>query len=133
MTLRVAVHTSMASMDRFQVPLWMLIQAITSASGSVTACPSPPICTITGLHIPPVGSADNSFLVIPPGESFTYEFDLPDAYAGGTFWYHPHIHGAAARQVSRGLAGVFIVRANWTRYQKLGLLRNRLLCCRTSI
>lgn len=30
------------------IPLWMLIQAITSASGSVTACPSPPICTITG-------------------------------------------------------------------------------------
>jgi FtsP/CotA-like multicopper oxidase with cupredoxin domain len=26
---------------------------------------------------------------IPPGESFTYEFNLPDQR--GTFWYHAHV------------------------------------------
>jgi FtsP/CotA-like multicopper oxidase with cupredoxin domain len=63
-----------------------------------------------GLHVAPTGNADNSFLEIPSGEDFTYEFDLPASHPGGTFWYHPHIHETVARQVSRGLAGVFIVR-----------------------
>lgn len=63
-----------------------------------------------GLHIPPVGNADNSFLQVRPGERLTYEFDLPASHQGGTFWYHPHVHGSTARQVSRGLAGLFVVR-----------------------
>jgi len=41
---------------------------------------------------------------IAPGESFVYEFDLPDA---GTYWYHPHAH--SAEQVGRGLAGALVV------------------------
>ena len=41
---------------------------------------------------------------IGPGESFVYEFPVPDA---GTYWYHPHLH--SAEQVGRGLAGPFIV------------------------
>ena len=81
--------------------------------------PEPTNLHYHGLHIPPAGSADNSFLVIPPGESFTYEFDLPAAHAGGTFWYHPHIHGASARQVSRGLAGVFVVRGELDRVPEI--------------
>lgn len=72
--------------------------------------PEPTNLHYHGLHVPPTGSADNSFLMIPPGESFTYEFDLHATHPGGTFWYHPHVHGSAARQVSRGLAGVFVVR-----------------------
>jgi FtsP/CotA-like multicopper oxidase with cupredoxin domain len=43
-------------------------------------------------------------LPIAPGETFTYEFDLPDA---GTYWYHPHAN--SAEQVGRGLAGAIIV------------------------
>ena len=41
---------------------------------------------------------------IMPGETFTYEFDLPDA---GTFWYHPHFN--SQEQVGRGLFGALIV------------------------
>jgi FtsP/CotA-like multicopper oxidase with cupredoxin domain len=63
-----------------------------------------------GLHVTPNGNGDNSFLEVGSGESLTYEFDLPTDHPGGTFWYHPHMHGSVARQVSRGLAGVFIVR-----------------------
>ena len=72
--------------------------------------PEPTNLHYHGLHVPPTGNADNSFLEIPSGEDFTYEFDLPASHPGGTFWYHPHMHGSVARQVSRGLAGVFIVR-----------------------
>ncbi len=41
---------------------------------------------------------------IAPGQTFVYEFDVPDA---GTYWYHPHINSAV--QVGRGLSGPFIV------------------------
>ena len=41
---------------------------------------------------------------IAPGDSFTYEFDLPDA---GTYWYHPHQR--SFEQVGRGLYGPLIV------------------------
>ena len=63
-----------------------------------------------GLHVPSTGTADNAMLSIPAGETFTYEFDLPVTHPSGTFWYHPHVHEYAARQVSHGLAGVLIVR-----------------------
>jgi FtsP/CotA-like multicopper oxidase with cupredoxin domain len=42
---------------------------------------------------------------IAPGETFTYEFDCPDA---GTFWYHPHQR--SFEQVGRGLYGALIVK-----------------------
>ena len=63
-----------------------------------------------GLHVTPIGNADNAFLDIPPKESLTYEFTLPKNHPSGTFWYHPHRHGYVAEQVFGGLAGLFIVR-----------------------
>ena len=41
---------------------------------------------------------------IKSGETFIYEFDLPDA---GTYWYHPHFN--SAEQVGRGLYGALII------------------------
>jgi FtsP/CotA-like multicopper oxidase with cupredoxin domain len=41
---------------------------------------------------------------IAPGETFTYEFDVPDA---GTYWYHPHSN--SMEQIGRGLYGPLIV------------------------
>ena len=41
---------------------------------------------------------------VAPGETFDYEFSLPDA---GTFWYHSHNRGW--EQVERGLYGALIV------------------------
>ncbi|MEB3277941.1 MAG: multicopper oxidase family protein [Lyngbya sp.] len=72
--------------------------------------PQPTNLHYHGLHIPPTGNADNVFLNIPPGESFTYEFTLPKNHPSGTFWYHPHLHGLVAEQLFGGLAGLFIVR-----------------------
>ncbi len=65
-----------------------------------------------GLHIPPTGTGDNVFLEIPPGESHTYEFQIPPNHPAGTFWYHPHYHGLVAEQLFGGLAGLFIVRGD---------------------
>ncbi len=44
---------------------------------------------------------------IPPGESFDYDFVVPDA---GLFWYHPHVNSTA--QVGFGLYGPLLVRAS---------------------
>ncbi|MEA5499230.1 multicopper oxidase domain-containing protein [Limnoraphis robusta Tam1] len=66
-----------------------------------------------GLHISPTGNADNVFLHIPPGESFTYEFTLAKNHPSGTFWYHPHLHGLVAEQLFGGLAGLLIVRGEF--------------------
>lgn len=63
-----------------------------------------------GLHVPPTGVADNSFVMVAPGEQFQYELPLAANHPGGTFWIHPHMHGAVARQVWRGLAAPVIVR-----------------------
>lgn len=41
---------------------------------------------------------------VAPGQSFRYEFELPDS---GTFWYHPH--QKSFEQVGRGMYGAFIV------------------------
>ena len=41
---------------------------------------------------------------IGPGDSFLYDFVVPDA---GTFWYHPHANSSG--QLGRGLSGALIV------------------------
>ncbi|TFZ04223.1 multicopper oxidase family protein [Ramlibacter rhizophilus] len=41
---------------------------------------------------------------VRPGESFLYEFELPDA---GTYWYHSHLR--SSEQVERGLHGLLVV------------------------
>lgn len=44
---------------------------------------------------------------IQPGETFEYSF--PIIQRAGTFFYHSHTHGKTARQIYRGLAGLFLV------------------------
>lgn len=63
-----------------------------------------------GLQIPPAGAADNIFLHVPDGESFSYQFSIPATHPAGLFWVHPHLHGTVALQVSRGLAMPFVIR-----------------------
>ena len=62
-----------------------------------------------GLHTSPNGNGDNPFLMINPGESFSYVIKIPQTQMSGTFWYHPHHHELSAAQVSSGLAGAIIV------------------------
>ena len=45
-----------------------------------------------------------SQLPVLPGESFEYQFQVPDA---GSFWYHPHT--SSAEQLGRGLVGPLII------------------------
>lgn len=65
-----------------------------------------------GLWINPAGNGDNVLLSIRPGVSFEYEYNIPPEHAAGTFWYHPHLHGSTALQVSSGMGGALIVRGD---------------------
>ncbi len=65
-----------------------------------------------GLWISPSGNSDNVLLKIPPQTSFKYEFNIPQDHPAGTFWYHPHLHGSTALQVSSGMAGTLIIHGN---------------------
>jgi FtsP/CotA-like multicopper oxidase with cupredoxin domain len=63
-----------------------------------------------GLHISPTNNADNIFLHIKPNQTFNYEFTIPENHHPMMGWYHPHLHGYTAEQLSGGLAGLFVIR-----------------------
>jgi len=58
-----------------------------------------------GLHVSPSGNSDNVFLSFAPGESFTYEYEIPESHTPGLNWYHPHRHGFVENQIYAGLFG----------------------------
>ncbi len=62
-----------------------------------------------GLHVSPVGKADNVFVSVGPGESFDYDYRLPVDHPPGVFWYHPHLHQLVADQLFGGLCGAIVV------------------------
>ncbi len=60
-----------------------------------------------GLHVPPKsdGSPHN---VIPAHTLWSPGIKVLDQ--ASTYWYHPHLHGKTAEQVTKGVAGMIIVR-----------------------
>ncbi|AFY30444.1 multicopper oxidase family protein [Cyanobium gracile] len=68
-----------------------------------------------GLHIPPTGTADNVFLSVPPGGSFSYAFTLAKDHPAGLFYVHPHQHGLSADEVFGGLRSALVVRGDLDR------------------
>lgn len=65
-----------------------------------------------GLWVNPAGNGDNVLISINPGVSFEYEYNVPSDHPAGTFWYHTHLHGSTALQVSSGMAGALVIRGN---------------------
>ncbi|GGK45752.1 multicopper oxidase family protein [Salinarimonas ramus] len=65
-----------------------------------------------GLWVSPTGNSDNVLIAIDPGVSFQYEWNIPADHPSGTFWYHPHLHGGVALQVSSGMAGFIVIRGD---------------------
>ena len=62
-----------------------------------------------GLWVSPQGNSDNVFLRIAPQEKFDYQYKIEKNHPAGTYWYHAHVHGSTAIQVSSGMAGPLIV------------------------
>ncbi|MBS2035234.1 multicopper oxidase domain-containing protein [bacterium] len=62
-----------------------------------------------GLHVSPKSPQDNVLIAVEPGQQFQYEIQIPADHPGGTFWYHPHAHGAAGVQIMSGMLGAILV------------------------
>lgn len=65
-----------------------------------------------GLHVSPEEISDNVLRKMAPdpdSEGYRVIIDIPKKHPAGTFWYHPHVHGSTAIQVSSGMAGALII------------------------
>jgi FtsP/CotA-like multicopper oxidase with cupredoxin domain len=64
-----------------------------------------------GLTVPPACHQDDVLKtsIQPSDAPFEYRFQVPEDEAPGMYWYHPHIHGFSAKQVSGGASGALIV------------------------
>ena len=69
-----------------------------------------------GFHVDPGNCSDNVLRVMnprrtvaDPAPEYTVKITVPPDHPAGTFWYHAHLHGATALQVSSGMAGALIV------------------------
>jgi FtsP/CotA-like multicopper oxidase with cupredoxin domain len=92
--------------------------AVHMHSNVVAGAPSPGVFNTTnlhthGLHVSPSCNSDNVFVDVKPGCRFAFEFKIPKNHPAGTFWYHPHVHGSTAVQVSSGAEGALIIRGDF--------------------
>lgn len=78
-----------------------------------------------GLHVSPAGNSDNVLVAIAPGEEFFYEIKIPADHPPGTFWYHPHVHGSTAMQVSSGMEGALIIEGDIDRVPAIAAAREQ--------
>jgi len=62
-----------------------------------------------GGSVNPGDNADNVFRRMEPGTENLVDIDVPPGHQSGTFWYHPHKHGAVSFQFFGGMAGFIIV------------------------
>jgi FtsP/CotA-like multicopper oxidase with cupredoxin domain len=62
-----------------------------------------------GFHVSPRDNSDNIFVEIAPGDTFSYEYHVPENNYPGLFYYHPHCHGFTSEQATSGMGGVIIV------------------------
>src|SRR5256885_7651778 len=66
-----------------------------------------------GLHVSPIGIADNVLRDMEPGQTYEIEVPIPASHPSGTFWYHPHKHGSANVQLASGMAGALILEGDF--------------------
>src|SRR6266436_2982187 len=65
-----------------------------------------------GTNVTPQCGGDNvtKTLINPgPGSTFQYSFTFPTDEPPGLYWYHPHVHGLAERDLLGGATGALVV------------------------
>jgi suppressor of ftsI len=62
-----------------------------------------------GFNGSPMPPGDDVFIHVEPGETFPYEFTVPQNQSQGLHWYHPHMHGLVEPQILGGMSGAYIV------------------------
>lgn len=80
-----------------------------------------------GMHVSPIGTADNMLIMVDSNGSYRYTLQVPLNHPAGLFWYHAHVHGLVTNQVGRGAAGMIYVSNAYTdQVASLGI-RHRLM------
>lgn len=63
-----------------------------------------------GTNVTPQCGGDNvTRTLINPGRTFQYSFSFPLNEPPGLYWYHPHVHGLAERDLLGGATGALVV------------------------
>lgn len=72
---------------------------------------------------------DNVLIHVEPGEIAKYRWDLDEdgVHHEGTQWYHPHIHGTTAIQVTNGSAGAFIIEGPLDQIPEIAAAKERVM------
>ena len=117
----------MAYNNQIPGPTWRVRPGDTVKVALVNGVTEPTNLHTHGWHVSPSGNSDNIFLHVEPGQTFNYEYTLPDNHIPGTYWYHPHPHGHSADQVAAGLAGAIIVEGGLDDLPEMQGLTDRIL------
>ncbi|MEV5970431.1 multicopper oxidase domain-containing protein [Streptomyces sp. NPDC051921] len=92
-----------------------------------------------GMHVSPSGNADNVLLEFAPRTAdeasagapephYVTTIDVPADHPPGTYWYHPHLHGATAEQIVGGMAGVIVVEGDVDEVPELKAAADLVVC-----
>ncbi|MDI1482500.1 multicopper oxidase domain-containing protein [Polyangium sp. y55x31] len=73
--------------------------------------------------------ADDVLHEVPPGEMAQYRWDLDEdgTHHAGFNWYHPHIHGSTAIQVTNGAAGTLIIEGDLDEVPGIAKAKERIM------
>jgi FtsP/CotA-like multicopper oxidase with cupredoxin domain len=111
---QLASGMKMPAMQGMKMPM---AQPADSSSGGASDCPGSGVMTAEttnlhfhGMNVAPTCGQDNVInTMIQPGDTFTYDVQIPTDEPPGLYWYHPHPHGFSEGQVQGGAAGALVV------------------------
>jgi FtsP/CotA-like multicopper oxidase with cupredoxin domain len=84
-----------------------------------------------GTNVTPQCHGDNvTKTIINSGSTFQYSFTFPTDEPSGLYWYHPHIHGLAERDLLGGASGALIVDGIENTQPAVSGLRERVIVMR---
>lgn len=84
-----------------------------------------------GTNTTPQCGGDNVVkALINPGTTFQYNFTFPTDEPPGLYWYHPHVHGIAERDLLGGASGALVVDGIQNVQPAVSGLRHRILVMR---
>ena len=84
-----------------------------------------------GANVTPQCHGDNvTKTLINSGHTFQYSFTFPTDEPSGLYWYHPHIHGLAERDLLGGASGALVVDGIENTQPAVSGLRQRVLLIR---
>ncbi len=84
-----------------------------------------------GTNVTPQCHGDNvTKTLINSGSTFQYSFTFPNDEPPGLYWYHPHVHGLAERDLLGGATGALVVDGIQNVQPAVSGLRQRLIVIR---